>query len=262
MAEEVPTAPTLSMAKSGFQEDWLQNYIYGNPSCLNLGDLVSVERERPQPSGGRLDLLLKNDNLDSPSYYEVEVMLGDTDASHIVRTLEYWDNERRRLPQATHYAVLVAESITRRFFGVIQLLSQTLPIIAIQASLIEIKGQRALHFTTVLDAYEPEETDIGPVEPTTEDDWRKKAPWTLETAGTLLDVVKPTYGQVSLGYAKYFMALRVNHNNYFWLEKRSASKSQLGFRIDADNAEKVTTLLDQSAIPLCHKDQADIPYGG
>ena len=32
------------------------------------------------------------------TYYEVEVMLGVLDESHIIRTIEYWDVERQRRP--------------------------------------------------------------------------------------------------------------------------------------------------------------------
>jgi len=42
--------------------------------------------------------------------YEVEVMLGETDPSHIIRSIEYWDNEKRKYPQRQHFAVLIAES--------------------------------------------------------------------------------------------------------------------------------------------------------
>ncbi len=55
-------------------------------------------------------------------------MLGETDASHIIRTIEYWDLERRRWPKRPHTAVLVAENMERRFFNVIQLLTFTIPI--------------------------------------------------------------------------------------------------------------------------------------
>ena len=30
--------------------------------------------------------------------YEVEVMLGETDPSHIIRCIEYWDIEKRKYP--------------------------------------------------------------------------------------------------------------------------------------------------------------------
>src|SRR3989442_11609419 len=42
-------------------------------------------------------------------------------SSHIIRTIEYWDNERRRYPAYEHIAVLVAEQVTARFLNVIGL---------------------------------------------------------------------------------------------------------------------------------------------
>jgi len=124
---EIPIASTISIRDSGFDEYWLQDQIYENPTCLGLGELESVAKERQQSSGGRLDILLKNPEDDT--MYEVEVMLGETDETHIIRTIEYWDNEKRKWPQRQHYAVLVAESITRRFFNVIHLFSHSIPIL-------------------------------------------------------------------------------------------------------------------------------------
>ena len=65
------------------------------------------------------DLLLQD--ADSNRRYEVEVQLGATDESHIIRTIEYWDIERRRYPQYEHTAVIVAEDITSRFLNIISL---------------------------------------------------------------------------------------------------------------------------------------------
>jgi hypothetical protein len=90
--------------------------------------------------------------------YEVEIMLGDTDETHIIRTIEYWDNEKRKWPKRQHTAVLLAETITRRFYNVIQLLSHAIPIVAVQANIVEADGKRILHFSKILDTYEePEE---------------------------------------------------------------------------------------------------------
>jgi hypothetical protein len=194
-------------------------------------------------------LLLKDP--DDDSMYEVEVMLGDTDESHIVRTIEYWDNEKRKWPQRQHFAVLVAESITRRFFNVIQLLSQGVPIIAIQANLIETNGSKCLVFTKVLDVYEEPEEPGGDIEesPATEADWREKAAWTLETAKALMDIMTPVLPQITLTYRQQYIGLRINQNNYFYLNKRGGSKSRLGFRIDSERMEKIAALLDEAKIP-------------
>ena len=74
---------------------------------------TACERASPR-LGRRLDILLKNPEDDT--MYETEVMLGETDETHIIRTIEYWDIEKRKFPQRQHYAVLVAEHINRRFF--------------------------------------------------------------------------------------------------------------------------------------------------
>src|SRR5207237_5013291 len=122
-------------------------------------------KEKQQSSGGRLDILLKNPEDDS--MYEVEVMLGETDETHIIRTIEYWDNEKRRWPQRQHIAVLVAEHINRRFFNVIHLLSHSIPIIAIQVALIQSHDKKTLVFTKMLDTYEEIDDGMSIQEPTT-----------------------------------------------------------------------------------------------
>jgi len=76
--------------------------------------------------------------------YETEVMLGATDESHIIRTLEYWDKESRRYLDKDHRAVIVAEEITNRFFNVIWLLNRSIPIIAIQLNALECDGKLIL----------------------------------------------------------------------------------------------------------------------
>lgn len=85
-------------------ERWVQARIAEEPSILGLGDLVLKDKERIQPRAGRLDLLLQDP--DAGRRYEVEVQLGATDESHIVRTIEYWDIERKRYPQYEDCGVL------------------------------------------------------------------------------------------------------------------------------------------------------------
>jgi hypothetical protein len=129
-------------------EQWVQDRIAEDPSLLGLGDLVLKDKERRQPHAGRLDLLFQD--VDTDRKYEVELQLGRTDESHIIRTIEYWDIEKRRYPQSDHCAVIVAEDITSRFLNVISLFNSAIPIIAIQMTAFHLSGQVALVFTTVL----------------------------------------------------------------------------------------------------------------
>lgn len=64
------------------------------------------------------------------------IQLGKTDESHIIRTIEYWDLERKRYPQYDHTAVIVAEEITSRFLNVISLFNRNIPLVAIQMQAI------------------------------------------------------------------------------------------------------------------------------
>jgi len=101
-------------------ERWVQDRIAEDPSILGLGDLVLRDKERTQPRAGRLDLLLQDS--ETKRRYEVELQLGSTDETHIIRTIEYWDIERKRYPQYDHCAVIIAEDITSRFLNVVSLL--------------------------------------------------------------------------------------------------------------------------------------------
>ena len=118
-----------------YNEKWLQNIIADDPGILGIGDVLLRDVERMHPGAGRLDLLLQE--ADGYGRYEVEIQLGATDESHIIRTIEYWDIERRRYPQYDHTAVIVAEDITSRFLNVIGLFNGFIPIMALQLTAVE-----------------------------------------------------------------------------------------------------------------------------
>lgn len=149
---EIPISETVSISSLNLDEAWLLEQIWDDPTAIGLGDMVGVSKERTTSSGSRLDILLKNPVDDS--MYGVEAMLGDTDPSHIIRTIEYWDLVKRKWPQRQHFAVLIAKRITKRFFNVIQILSGSVPLIAIQVNIIKSPGGHSLHFTKILDVYE------------------------------------------------------------------------------------------------------------
>ena len=177
--DKMETAKTLSIRECGYDEYWLRDRIFEEPAILGLGDLQAVLKEKSQAQGGRLDLLLKNPEDDS--MFEVELQLGATDESHIVRTIEYWDNEKRRWPKRSHTAVLVAEKITSRFFNVVDLLSLGVPIIGIQANIVEAGNGKGLYFTKIIDSYEePEDEEGTPQQPYDEKHWVDNYPGALD----------------------------------------------------------------------------------
>ena len=68
-------------------EKWIQNQIGEDPEIMGLGDLILKDKERLQPSGGRLDLLMQDQ--ETLKRCEIELQLGALDESHIIRTIEY-----------------------------------------------------------------------------------------------------------------------------------------------------------------------------
>lgn len=132
-----------------FNERWVQDRLAEDPSLLGLGELIVKDKERIHPGAGRLDFLFQNP--ESNHRYEVEVQLGKTDETHIIRTIEYWDIERKRYPQYEHTAVLVAEDITSRFLNVVSLFNGSIPLVAIQMNAFRVGDQVSLVFTTVMD---------------------------------------------------------------------------------------------------------------
>ena len=92
-----------------FNEKWLQARIEEDPTILTLGELEFRDTEKILVGGGRLDTILYDP--EDKRRYEVEIQLGKTDESHIIRTIEYWDLERKRNPQYEHCAVIIAEKL-------------------------------------------------------------------------------------------------------------------------------------------------------
>ncbi len=189
-----------------FTEKWVQARIAEDPSIIGLGELSLKDSERPQPSGGRLDLLLHDP--DSNTRYEVELQLGKSDESHIIRTIEYWDYQRKKFPQYKHCAVLIAEDITSRFLNVIALFNGNIPLIAIQMKAIKVDGTVTLLFTTVLDVLTLGTEEEDELEIVDRKYWETRGTKeSLKLADALLAIVEEVAPGFSLKYNKHYIGL-------------------------------------------------------
>jgi hypothetical protein len=230
-------------------ENWVQQVIAEDPSILGLGDLILKDKERIHPKAGRLDLLLQD--VESKRRYEVEIQLGKVDESHIIRTIEYWDIERKRYPQYDHCAVIIAEDITSRFLNVIGLFNGFIPLIAIQMSAYQIsENEVSLMFTTVLD-----EMNLGMVEEdeetkeiTDRNYWENRGTkQTVALADSLLDVVKEFSPDLELKYNKYYIGLAKNGQpNNFAIFR--AKKSSLLLEIRLKQSPEIQEKLDNAKL--------------
>lgn len=231
-------------------EKWIQQQIADDPSILGLGDLVLKDKERIQPAAGRLDLLLQD--AETNRRYEVEVQLGRVNESHIIRTLEYWDIERKRYPQYDHCAVIIAEEVTSRFLNVIGLFNGTIPIIAIKMEAFKVSdGEVALTFTTVLDELSRGlvDDDEEVAEITDRDYWVKRgSQQTVAMADTLLGYINEFAEEpIELKYNKFYIGMMKNDRAFNFTACRPRKKT-LGVEIKLPYSDEIQRQIEVAGI--------------
>ena len=235
-------------------ERWVQDRIAEDPGLLGLGDLILKDKERNQFGAGRLDLLLQE--ADSTQRYEVEVQLGKTDESHIIRTIEYWDIERKRYPQYEHCAVIVAEEVTSRLLNVISLFNGTIPLVAIQMSAVQLGETVSLVFTTVLDQVrlglvdEDEETQ----EVTDRTYWENRgSKGTVAMADELLDMVQTLDPALELKYNKFYIGLAKDGQPDNFVQFRP-QKNAVRLEARLSRTEEIEAILESAGLDMLDYD--------
>ena len=246
---ELHKAKVISLKNHAvLDEKWLQEQIVADPTILGLGDLVVRDVERIQPHAGRLDLLLEGE---SDTRYEVEIQLGTVDESHIIRTIEYWDLERRRYPQYDHIAVIIAEEITNRFFNVISLFNGFIPLIAIQLNLLEVNGCLTINSTKVLDnqTLGTDEED-SPALSTDRSYWEKKSSkQMLAVVDDLFKLASLQQPDLELRYNKFYIGIRQSGvaNNFILFKPR---KKLVRLQLKIHESPEIDEILDGTDIPM------------
>ncbi len=228
-----------------YNEKWLQARIEEDPSILGLGDLDFRDSEKMLVGGGRLDTILYD-----PEYkkrYEVEIQLGKTDESHIIRTIEYWDIERKKNPQYEHCAVIVAEDITSRFLNVISLFNGFIPLIAIQVKAVKIGQSISLFFTKVLDEnkFDLLEEDAAS-EPTDKDYWEKRATKeSVKLTERIMAALDEATEEYHLKYNKHYIGMAKNNvaNNFISFVPR---KSAVLLHFKLEETDELDSLIEAS----------------
>ncbi len=226
-------------------ERWLQNIIAGDPSILGIGDVELQGKERVHSGAGRLDLLLQDS--DGHGRYVMEIQLGATDPSHIIRTIEYWDIEKKRYPQYDHTAIIVAEDITSRFLNVISLFNGFIPIMAIQVTAIETSEGVGLQFTKILDTVTLGDDEEGS-DPTDRNYWEKKGtPETVVLADKILEITKSFIPSVAFNYNKFYIGFLVDGQTYNFSICRP-QRNALRLEIRLPQKEETQKLIEESGL--------------
>lgn len=234
-------------------EKWVQSIIAKDPSILGLGDLILKDKERIHPKAGRLDLLLQDP--DSERRYEVEIQLGKVDESHIIRTIEYWDIEKKRYPQYDHCAVIIAEDITNRFLNVINIFNGSIPLIAIKMEAYKNGNDYWLAFTTVLNEVSlglVEEDEIKEV--TDRNYWEKRGtPKTVALADDLVTMINDFTSGYELKYNKFYIGLaKDGQPDNFVIFRPKKSNTTMEIRLE--QASETDKLIEDADLDLMEYD--------
>lgn len=249
----VKATPIVLKDHPEYDEQWLKKVIMDDPSILGLGDLIVKDVERIQPKAGRLDLLLYDP--ENEKRYEVEIMLGRIDESHIIRAVEYWDIERKRFPNYEHCAVVIAEDITTRFLNIISLFNNTIPIIAIQLNALKIENQLILNFTKVLDEVTIGEEEEEVIEKADRSYWETKGSHeSVKLADECLNIIKEFDSDYSLSYNKYYIGLqkRGRPNNFAVFR---AKKKFVRVEVRLTNMDLCKNILEEKDIEIVSLDK-------
>ena len=232
-------------------EKWLQDVIADDPSVLGVGDVVIKDKERIHQGAGRLDLLLQDS--DGHGRYEVEIQLGATDESHIIRTIEYWDIEKRKYPQYDHTAVIIAEDITSRFLNVVSLFNGFIPIMAIQVKAIETTDGVGLQFTKVLDTVRLGylDEDEATAEPTDRSYWetKKATKKTVALVDKILEMSRSFSPTSQLNYNKHYIGFIIDGRSLNFAVSKP-QKNGIRLEIKLPQTEEIDQKISDSDIDI------------
>jgi hypothetical protein len=216
----------VTLRELGLNEHWLQDWLVKDLARVGLGSLVLVEQEQTQAGGGNLDILAAN----ADTYYSIEVQLGEVDASHGFRVFDYWARNRRRFPNKTHVAVLLAESTVGRYRVALEELAMLTPLLV-----VELRSWRGTNEVVLVpelvirnDSVDVSGTPLAATtgESRTEDDWRQaatKQAWQFHE--NFVAWTRDACGQVVVDYSpKSYIGVRVGRRVWapLWLRQDGA----------------------------------------
>ena len=225
-----PSRPTTLRAV-GRDEYWLQKWLVEDLSRLGIGKISIRAKELRHygARGGRLDILAYDAALDT--YYEVEVMLGECDADHGFRALDYWARERLRNPNARHVAVVVAEDLSGRYRTVIETLAQHLPLIAVEIRTLLVNANPQVATTFPVIVAQPDEFVLRPADepeaaangtPNDEASWQASRPEFTKLARDMHKLCIEKIGPTSIDFsAKSYVALKKGKRAWLRVVQRS-----------------------------------------
>ena len=144
----------------------------------------------------------------------------------------------------------MAEEITSRFFNVIRLLNQAIPMIALQLNVLKFGESIFLQFTKVLDVYESvEEVEGAGGEQADRRDWEKKAnPASLEAVDRIIALVPSQKGSPRVTFNRWHIAVGTTGRNFCWLHPRKSLHCHVEIKLAAEQRDEALRKLEEAGI--------------
>jgi hypothetical protein len=126
-------------------------------------------------------------------------------------------------------------------------MSLNIPMIAIQADLLEVNGEKILNFTKIIDIYiEPEEYEED-VKVVNEATWTNDASWVTENTKELIELFKEEGDKINIRFTQSYISINIEGKNAYWLNKRMKPTSALFFSVkDEEKVESIKKLLENA----------------
>jgi len=130
----------------------------------------------------------------------------------------------------------------------VQLLSLSVPIIGIQANMLEVSGVRGLHFNKVIDSYEePEEVETQPYD---ENYWIKNYAGSLECARWYRALLEKLYGEVPAKYFEWYISFSIGGVARVWVNRRKNNRATISVKVGKEKLQETTDYLNGKGIPF------------
>jgi hypothetical protein len=232
---EVKLGKKVFMRDVGKDESWLLDILQEHPDLIGLGGCLKSEKRDSFPNRCHIALT----DLVGDVRYDVVLMRGEIDSARIVTALEFWDRTARKRDTKYHFVLLVAEFYEGRYFNLLQTMSLHLPLIVIQANLLEAGGDYILSFSRLFERYIDFTEDVNTTTVAVSM-WREKSPWTLKVAEELFALIDAD--DKCIVYREEQIDIQLQGRRIYSLESSTEPTAILSFKVFDDG--KVEAIKD------------------
>jgi hypothetical protein len=132
---------------------------------------------------------------------------------------------------------------------VVHLLSLGVPIIGIQANIVQAGEAKGLYFTKVIDSYEePEDEEGAPQEPYDEKHWVDNYPGALDCARWYKALLERLYSEAPIKYFDSYISLSICGTARVWVNARKNDRAFIEMKYGEKNFQEAVDQLNKDGV--------------